>query len=79
MPWPLSSRVVTPLWIGRVKLGQPVPESNFSSERNSGWPQQMQAYVPGVLVLQYSPVKARSVPAWRVTRYCSGVRSARHS
>jgi hypothetical protein len=27
---------------GCQKLGQPVPESNFAAESNSGWPQQTQ-------------------------------------
>ena len=53
--------------IGAVKLGHPQPLSNFSPERKSGSPQQMQRYVPGVFVFQYLPVKARSVPFLRAT------------
>ena len=64
---------------GSVKLGQPVPESNFASEANSGAPQPAQLYMPGVFSLTYGPVKARSVPCLRRTSYCSGVSDARHS
>ncbi len=32
-----------------------------------------------VSVSVYSPVKARSVPAWRSTAYSSGESSSRHS
>src|ERR1700756_5633077 len=65
--------------MGAQKLGQPVPESNLVSDVNKGAPQPKQWYVPGSLVFQYLPVKARSVPAWRVTWYCSGVNCACHS
>ena len=33
---------------GSVKLGQPVPESNFVSEEKSSVPQQTQWYMPAV-------------------------------
>ena len=33
---------------GSVKLGQPVPESNFVSEEKSSVPQQTQVYMPVV-------------------------------
>src|SRR5207248_10106993 len=59
--------------------GQPVPESNFSSDRNRTLPQAAQRYSPGSLLWAYSPVKARSVPFSRRTWYCAGVSSARHS
>ena len=65
--------------IGAVKLGQPVPESNFVAASNSGAPQPAQRYVPGVFSSAYSPVKGRSVAFSRRTAYCSGVSSARHS
>ena len=51
---------------GVEKLGQPVPDSNFVSDEKSGSPQHTHAYVPSSWQSQYSPVKARSVPACRV-------------
>src|ERR1035437_1535981 len=65
--------------IGCQKLGQPVPESNFVSELKSGRSQHTQVYVPFAWLSQFGPLKARSVPFFRVTRYCSGVRSFFHS
>src|ERR1700741_5385014 len=65
--------------MGAQKLGQPVPESNLVSDVNRGVPHPTQWYVPGSFVFQYFPVNARSVPASRVTWYCSGVNCARHS
>jgi hypothetical protein len=65
--------------MGAQKLGQPVPESNLVSDVNRGVPHPTQWYVPGSLVFQYFPVNARSVPASRVTWYCSGVNCVRHS
>jgi len=56
-----------------------VPDSNFASERKSSVPHPAHRYVPGRCSSHRSPVKARSVPFWRRTRYCSGVRAARHS
>src|ERR1017187_3624366 len=64
---------------GCQKLGQPVPDSNFVSELKSGRSQHTQTYVPFAWLSQFGPVKARSVPFFRVTVYCSGVRSAFHS
>ena len=46
---------------------QPLPESYFVSLENSGASQTMQWYFPGDFVFQYSPVNARSVPAFWVT------------
>jgi hypothetical protein len=37
--------------MGAQKLGQPVPESNFVSELNSGRPQQTQTKTPLALTL----------------------------
>ncbi len=34
--------------MGAQKLGQPVPESNFSEERNKSLPQQIQRYDPAI-------------------------------
>ena len=39
---------------GLVKLGQPQPESNLSSELNSGWPDTTSTYRPGTWLSQYS-------------------------
>src|SRR5262245_56976682 len=74
-----STRETLSSSIGCQKLGQPVPDSNFVVESNSGWPQQTQLKMPSSWLFQYSPVKARSVPFLRVTRYWSGVRIAFHS
>src|SRR5919106_1023160 len=80
MPWLRSSmRVTRPSVISRSKLGQPVPESNLASLSNSSVSHTTQRYTPASLVSQYSPVKARSVPASWVTWYCSGVRPFRIS
>src|SRR4029453_12692551 len=64
---------------GSQKLGQPVPESYFSSERNSSAPQAAQRYTPCSCSSQKAPVKARSVPFSRSTWYCSGDSCSRHS
>src|SRR5271169_6976317 len=67
------------LAIGSQKLGQPVPESNLVAEVNSAFLQQTQRKMPLACRSQYWPVKARSVPALRVTSNCSAVSCARHS
>src|SRR5262249_57824103 len=54
---------------GSVKLGQPVPDSNFVSELNSSAPPAAHLYTPSSWQSQYSPVNAGSVPAWRSTWY----------
>src|SRR3954465_1436105 len=64
---------------GSVKLGQPVPESNFASEENSSAPQAAQRYVPVSFEKLYLPVNGGSVPWRRMTSYCSGVSSLAHS
>src|SRR5450755_3641081 len=64
---------------GWKKLGQPHPASNFESDKNSSFPHAAHLYTPGVVTPSYSPVKGRSVPFSRSTRYCSGVNSLRHS
>src|SRR5579871_1174390 len=64
---------------GAQKLGQPVPESNFSSDRNSAVEQHTHRYNPASWLFQYRPVNARSVPARRATANSSGVRAAFHS
>src|ERR1700761_6981994 len=64
---------------GSVKLGQPVPESNLVPELNSSVPQPTHLYMPVPFSFTKGPVKARSVPPRRVTSYCSGVSSWRHS
>src|SRR5579864_3149182 len=65
--------------IGSQKLGQPVPDSNFVSERKRAVPQQMQRYRPLSCWSQYAPVNARSVPSWRVTVNDSGESCCFHS
>src|SRR4029079_7865556 len=64
---------------GCQKLGHPLPESYFVFELNKSAPQQTQRYTPDSLQSWYLPVKARSVPFWRVIRNCSGVSSRCHS
>ena len=79
MPHERSSRSSTAsATAGSVKLGQPVPESNFVSDENSSAPQPAQRNVPSSWLSQYLPVKARSVAPLRSTSYCSGVSSSRH-
>src|SRR5580700_7781580 len=64
--------------IGCQKLGQPVPESNFVSELNNALSQQMQRYRP-LSWMSYCPLKALSVPCWRVTSNCKAVNCCFHS
>src|SRR3954453_17114148 len=63
---------------GSVKLGQPVPESNFASDEKSTTPQPAQRYMPSSFVCTYPPVNGGSVPLRRSTSYCAGVSSSRH-
>lgn len=80
MPWERSSRSSTAsATAGSVKLGQPVPESNFASELNSSAPQAAHRNLPWSLVTAYSWLNGGSVPCSRSTRYCSGVSFRRHS
>ena len=58
-----------------IKLGHPQWASNLVSEVNRCVPQTMQSYRPSSNTFQYSPVKGRSVPAFCVTSYCTGVSS----
>jgi len=68
IPWLVSvSSFTLPSESGAQKLGQPVPDSNFSEDRNRGWPQHTHTYVPGVCESQHAPVKGGSVPFSRVT------------
>src|SRR5438046_803193 len=70
---------ITLSFTGSVKLGQPVPESNFVILSKSFVPQQIQSYTTGANNSLYSPLKACSVPCPRVIRNCSGVTNAFHS
>src|SRR5262245_35985076 len=80
MPWLVSRCSSTDsATIGSVKLGQPVPESNFVPASNSSAPHPAQWYTPSSWQSQYLPVNARSVPAWRNTANCSGLSSSAHS
>src|SRR3954469_10513074 len=63
---------------GSVKLGQPVPESNFASDEKSATPQPAQRYMPSFFVCTYPPVNGGSVPLRRSTSYWAGVSSSRH-
>jgi hypothetical protein len=56
---------------GAEKLGQPVPESNWSRTRTAAC-RSTHANVPEHSLLS-GLENARSVPCCRVTRYCSGV------
>ena len=42
--------------------GQPVPDSNFVVERNSGSPQRRQVYTPASLLVKRPPQNGGSVP-----------------
>ena len=76
----LSARSMTAFFeMGSQKLGQPVPDSNFVSERKSSCAQPAQTYVPWAWLFQSSPVNARSVPFPRRTLYCMGVSICFHS
>ena len=59
--------VSAPEWIGRVKLGQPVPLLYLSFELKRGSPETMSTYRPSCLLSQYSFWKERSVPSSWVT------------
>src|SRR5688572_17762472 len=61
------------------KLGQPVPDSNFISEVNTGRPQPAHANTPGRFSALSGLVPARSVPSSRSTLYASGGRRFFHS
>src|SRR3954465_7571955 len=75
-----SSRVSTASEnIGSVKLGHPVPDSNFVSELNSALPHPPQRWPPSPFSLTYLPVNGGSVAALRRTSYWSASSSARHS
>src|ERR1051325_8428166 len=58
---------------GRVKLGQPVPESNLSSDENSGSPETEAAEMPGWWLFQYSLRNGGSVPSCCDTSYWSSL------
>src|SRR5207249_9789286 len=49
------------------KLGQPVPESNFVSDENSGAPHPEQIYIRCSLLWRYFPVKRRAVAFFLTT------------
>src|SRR5262245_21347349 len=57
---------------GAQKLGQPVPESNFVSDANSGAPQHTHLNMPSRFSRLSACENAGSVPCWRVTRYLLG-------
>jgi hypothetical protein len=65
--------------MGAQKLGHPVPDSNFVSESNSAFSQQMHRYSPFSCRFQYFPVNAISVSAFRVMSNALGESSFFHS
>src|SRR5215471_10138061 len=79
MPWLLSLEVSTAPSTGSLKLGQPVPLSNFFFDTNSGWPHPAQANVPSRFSQLSAQLPGASVPCPRSTWYCSGVSRRRHS
>src|SRR2546428_6608352 len=80
MKWSLSScSAMLESLAGFVKLGQPVPESNLSSDLKRILPQHTHLYIPFSLELTYCPVNGISVSFFLVTRYCSGVSCFFHS
>src|SRR5437868_14065913 len=58
---------------GAVKLGQPVPLSNFWFAANNGRPHNLQQYTPGFLLLRRTPQNGRSVPWFSNTSRSSRV------
>src|SRR5689334_15411213 len=65
--------------MGCQKLGQPVCESYFAFELKTGRSQQTQRKVPRRCSSVSGLEPGASVPFFRVTSYCSGVKSRRHS
>lgn len=79
MPWLLSTVVATDPATGSVKLGHPVPLSNFSLASNKLVPQPAQRNLPGRFSRNSAQLPGRSVACPRITAYCSGLSMARHS
>ena len=79
MPQLRSVVVSTDPSTGTLKLGQPVPLSNFTWPSKSGSPQPAHTNVPGRFSCRSAQLPGRSVPCPRITAYCSGVSSSRHS
>ena len=52
---------------GSLKLGQPVPLSNFSLDSKSGWSQPAQLKVPARFSYSRAQLPGRSVPWLRIT------------
>src|SRR5690348_369252 len=65
-----------PLENGWVKLGQPVPLSNFVPPWNSGSPHRRQVKTPGRFSFRNTPQNGASVPCSRSTCFSSSLRSA---
>src|SRR5271170_4066502 len=65
--------------MGCVKEGHPVWDSNFSDASKRTVSQHRQEYIPGSNRLHIAELKARSVPACRVTWYSSSLSCSRHS
>jgi hypothetical protein len=48
--------------IGSLKLGQPVPLSNFPFDSNSGWPHPAHENLPGLFSKSNAQLPGTSVP-----------------
>src|SRR3954470_312533 len=79
MPKLLSVEVSTAPSMGSLKLGHPVPLSNLSFDSNSDWRQPAHENLPGRFSHSSAQLPGASMPCWRITAYCSGVRMRRHS
>src|SRR5262249_32360980 len=64
---------------GSVKLGHPVPESNFVSELKSSASHPAQRYAPDASLWTRAPLNGGSVADLRKTSYWAGVSCSRHS
>jgi hypothetical protein len=62
MPRVRSVEVSIALSIGSLKLGQPVPLSNFPFDSNSGWPQPAHENLPGLFSKSKAQLPGASVP-----------------
>jgi len=74
-----ATYVTTSSLLGFVKLGQPVPESNLSSDLKRCSLHAAHKKDPDFLRSNNGPTNGRSVPDSRRTKNCSGVNSLRHS
>ena len=66
MPWLRSGLVSTAPATGSLKLGQPVPLSNFSLDANNGWSQPAHRNVPARFSCSNAQLPGISVPCLRM-------------